>query len=125
MIFCGDELRKRATGGDIETIIVAFTDHYGRLIGKRFDAEVFVLHATIRAIAGQRETSRRRRLRWTLRPLPRFACRGTNVDDARVCRRREGKNAFGKVCIDAQLVGGDAGDAHAVRKSIQAKQNLE
>jgi hypothetical protein len=36
------ELRKCATGGEIETIIVAFTDHYGRLIGKRFDAEVFV-----------------------------------------------------------------------------------
>ena len=36
------DLRKRATGGEIETVIVAFTDHYGRLVGKRFDAEVFV-----------------------------------------------------------------------------------
>ena len=26
----------------VRTVIVAFTDHYGRLLGKRFDAEVFV-----------------------------------------------------------------------------------
>jgi glutamine synthetase len=26
----------------IETVIVAFTDHYGRLVGKRYDAEMFV-----------------------------------------------------------------------------------
>jgi glutamine synthetase len=26
----------------IETVVVAFTDHYGRLVGKRFDAEMFV-----------------------------------------------------------------------------------
>lgn len=28
----------------IETVIVAFTDHYGRLCGKRYDAEMFVEH---------------------------------------------------------------------------------
>jgi glutamine synthetase len=26
----------------IETVIVAFTDHYGRLVGKRYDAEMFI-----------------------------------------------------------------------------------
>jgi glutamine synthetase len=26
----------------IETVVVAFTDHYGRLVGKRYDAEMFV-----------------------------------------------------------------------------------
>jgi len=31
----------------IETIIVAFTDHYGRLVGKRFDAEFF-LESTVK-----------------------------------------------------------------------------
>ncbi|MDF3010850.1 MAG: glutamine synthetase [Burkholderiales bacterium] len=28
--------------GDIETVVAGFTDHYGRLMGKRFDAEMFV-----------------------------------------------------------------------------------
>jgi glutamine synthetase len=28
--------------GEIDTVIVAFTDHYGRLMGKRFDAEFFL-----------------------------------------------------------------------------------
>ena len=31
-----------AADGTIETVIVAFTDHYGRLVGKRYDAELFV-----------------------------------------------------------------------------------
>jgi glutamine synthetase len=30
--------------GDIDTVIGAFTDHYGRLMGKRFDARFFVDH---------------------------------------------------------------------------------
>ena len=37
-----DELGKLARQGEIETVIVGFTDHYGRLMGKRFDAEMFV-----------------------------------------------------------------------------------
>lgn len=37
-----DELRDRVARGDIETVVVAFPDHYGRLMGKRFDAEMFV-----------------------------------------------------------------------------------
>ena len=30
--------------GSIDTVIAAFTDHYGRLMGKRFDAGYFVKH---------------------------------------------------------------------------------
>ena len=36
-----DELAKLARQGAIETVIVGFTDHYGRLLGKRYDAEMF------------------------------------------------------------------------------------
>ena len=36
------ELAKLARAGEIETVVVGFTDHYGRLLGKRFDAEMFV-----------------------------------------------------------------------------------
>ena len=31
-----------ARQGEIETVVAGFTDHYGRLMGKRFDAEMFV-----------------------------------------------------------------------------------
>ncbi|MEN3353957.1 MAG: glutamine synthetase, partial [Betaproteobacteria bacterium] len=37
-----DELRKHVADGEIETVVVGFTDHYGRLLGKRYDAEMFV-----------------------------------------------------------------------------------
>jgi glutamine synthetase len=37
-----ESLGARVTAGDIDTIIVAFTDHYGRIHGKRFDASFFV-----------------------------------------------------------------------------------
>lgn len=37
-----EQLREAVQQQTIETIIVAFTDHYGRLVGKRFDAEYFV-----------------------------------------------------------------------------------
>ncbi len=36
------ELAKMVKAETIETIIVAFTDHYGRMVGKRFDAEFFL-----------------------------------------------------------------------------------
>ena len=36
------ELREKVSNEEIETIIVAFTDHYGRLVGKRFDADFFI-----------------------------------------------------------------------------------
>jgi glutamine synthetase len=38
-------LRERIRGGAIDTVLVAFTDHYGRLVGKRFDASFFIDHA--------------------------------------------------------------------------------
>jgi glutamine synthetase len=37
-----DELRADAETGDVETVIVAFTDMQGRLMGKRLDAEFFL-----------------------------------------------------------------------------------
>ena len=37
-----EALRGMVAGGEIETVIGGFTDHYGRLVGKRFDAEMFV-----------------------------------------------------------------------------------
>lgn len=36
------ELEKAVKKEKIETVIVAFTDHYGRMVGKRFDAEFFL-----------------------------------------------------------------------------------
>ncbi len=35
-------LKKLVSNEEIETVIVAFTDHYGRLMGKRYDAEFFL-----------------------------------------------------------------------------------
>jgi glutamine synthetase len=37
-----DQLRDRVASGVIETVIVGFTDHYGRLMGKRYAAGLFV-----------------------------------------------------------------------------------
>jgi glutamine synthetase len=37
-----EELRRQVRARAIETVLVAFTDHYGRLMGKRFDAEFFL-----------------------------------------------------------------------------------
>lgn len=37
-----ENLREMVAQEQIETVIVAFTDHYGRLMGKRYDAEMFV-----------------------------------------------------------------------------------
>ena len=36
-----EALRREVRAGTIDTVIVAFTDHYGRLLGKRFDAAFF------------------------------------------------------------------------------------
>ena len=37
-----DELSRDVERGEIDTILVVFTDLYGRFMGKRFDAEFFV-----------------------------------------------------------------------------------
>src|SRR5688500_2795926 len=37
-----DELSDRAAAGDIDTVIVGFTDHHGRLCGKRLTTDFFL-----------------------------------------------------------------------------------
>lgn len=37
-----DELARHVQEGSVETVLVMFTDHFGRFMGKRFDAEFFV-----------------------------------------------------------------------------------
>ena len=37
-----EQLKGLVAKGEIETVLAGFTDHYGRLMGKRFDAEMFV-----------------------------------------------------------------------------------
>ena len=37
-----DELRGLVGKGDVDTVVVGFTDHYGRMLGKRYDAGMFV-----------------------------------------------------------------------------------
>jgi glutamine synthetase len=37
-----EELRGLVAKGEVETVVAGFTDPYGRLMGKRFDAEMFV-----------------------------------------------------------------------------------
>jgi glutamine synthetase len=37
-----DELQKLVGRDEVDTVVVGFTDHYGRLLGKRYDAELFV-----------------------------------------------------------------------------------
>lgn len=37
-----EELRSEVEAETIDTVVVAFTDHYGRLLGKRFDGEFFL-----------------------------------------------------------------------------------
>ncbi len=37
-----EQLKKLVAEEAIETIVVAFTDHYGRLVGKRFDGDFFI-----------------------------------------------------------------------------------
>ena len=40
-----EDLTAKVETEDIETVILAFPDHYGRLMGKRFDAEFFLAEA--------------------------------------------------------------------------------
>jgi glutamine synthetase len=40
-----DELRKQVDAGDVDTVVVAFTDMQGRLLGKRLHAEFFLEEA--------------------------------------------------------------------------------
>ena len=47
-----DELRERVAKREIETVIVAFTDHYGRLMGKRYAADLFVEETAVHGTHG-------------------------------------------------------------------------
>jgi glutamine synthetase len=38
------ELKRRAVAGEIDTVLAVFPDAYGRLMGKRFDADFFLAH---------------------------------------------------------------------------------
>ncbi|NKE72500.1 glutamine synthetase family protein [Candidatus Manganitrophus noduliformans] len=37
-----DELARRVSAGEIDTVLLVFTDHYGRFMGKRLDADFFL-----------------------------------------------------------------------------------
>ena len=37
-----EDLERRIETNEIDTVVVAFTDHYGRVLGKRLDARHFV-----------------------------------------------------------------------------------
>jgi glutamine synthetase len=43
-----EELRREVRRGAVDTVLVVFTDHYGRFMGKRFDAGFFLDHALAR-----------------------------------------------------------------------------
>jgi len=43
-----DELARRVSGGEIDTVLLVFTDHYGRFMGKRLDADFFLEDAAKR-----------------------------------------------------------------------------
>ncbi len=43
-----DELAQKVGADEIRTVVVGFVDHYGRIMGKRFDAEFFVEDAYLR-----------------------------------------------------------------------------
>jgi glutamine synthetase len=47
-----DELISLVKKDEIETVLVSFTDHYGRLLGKRFDAGFFVEEGTKKGAHG-------------------------------------------------------------------------
>ncbi len=47
-----DQLRERVSRGDVETVIVGFTDHYGRLLGKRYAADFFLEEAAAHGTHG-------------------------------------------------------------------------
>ncbi len=42
MVMTASQLSEAVADGSVDTVIVGFTDHYGRLVGKRFDAEFFL-----------------------------------------------------------------------------------
>ena len=47
-----DELAARAASGEIDTVVAGFTDHHGRLCGKRFAADFFLEHVAAEGTHG-------------------------------------------------------------------------
>src|SRR5690349_18203600 len=47
-----DELTARVASGDVDTVVAGFTDHHGRLCGKRFAADFFVEHVAAEGTHG-------------------------------------------------------------------------
>ena len=47
-----DQLRQCIDREEIDTVIVGFTDHYGRLMGKRYSADMFVEHTAVEGTHG-------------------------------------------------------------------------
>ena len=64
-----EQLKGLVKKGEVETVLAGFTDHYGRLMGKRFDAEMFVAeidralkaHELIKVRAGTMDRDQRDR----------------------------------------------------------------
>ena len=40
-----EDLRRLAEAGEVETVLVAFSDLYGRFLGKRFDVDFVLKHS--------------------------------------------------------------------------------
>src|SRR6187397_2722290 len=47
-----EELSARVASGGIDTVVAGFTDHHGRLCGKRFDAGFYVEHVATEGTHG-------------------------------------------------------------------------
>jgi glutamine synthetase len=47
-----DELTAQATAGEVDTVVTGFTDHHGRLCGKRFAADFFLEHVAAQGTHG-------------------------------------------------------------------------
>jgi glutamine synthetase len=47
-----EELSARAASGEIDTVVAGFTDHHGRLCGKRFAADFFIEHVVAEGTHG-------------------------------------------------------------------------
>ena len=41
------ELARRVSAGEIDSVLLVFSDHYGRFMGKRFDADFFLEDAAV------------------------------------------------------------------------------
>ena len=65
-----DDLRRRIDAGEIDTVVVAFTDMQGRLQGKRLHARYFLDHVAGHGTERGRCASPARARWWPLRSRP-------------------------------------------------------